>query len=259
MSKIFKSSDIRIDENNRVDIRINGKNKKVEDKIKDNLKSDEISEKGNNILESANNKAKIIEENAVKKAKSEAESIIENSKIEGDKIINSSKEEANKIKEDAYNDGYSQGFRKGEEEVELIKKEAEKLIIEADKYKDELIEDLEPEIIELILDLVVKLLSDEVEINPDVVGILIRKGLNEAAVTGDISIHVSKEDYEYVEDNRNEILAGVETMAKITIDEDLSLSKSECIIETEFGNINANLDEQFKELKKSMYYLLNTR
>lgn len=305
MSKIFKASDIVVDENNRVNIKVHtlsellSKQEKKEETI---LEEETLDEPEKEITEE--NTEEEIEEDEPVSTVSEPEQekidqdailgeILQNAHEEAEKIMNEADEKAKEIiakaeasakekaldiekkakeeaeqktllviqeaKEEGFRKGHSEGIEEGNKEAAAIKEEALRIREEALAYKGELIENTEPEIVELILGIIKKLISDEIEIDPQVIVFLIKKALRQVSVTGNIQVFVSYEDFENVDNNKKEIFSGLETMAKIEFFRDGSLSKGQCIIETPMGGINCNIGEQFKELEKSMYFLLKNR
>lgn len=69
-------------------------------------------------------------------------------------------------------------------------------------------------------------------------------------------IHVSKEDYSYVNMQKKQILAGaVGESAGVDVVEDLTLEKNDCMIETENGIFDCGLGTQLSELKRKLMLL----
>lgn len=263
MSRIFKSHNVRVDENNRVNIK--------------NLKDTPVN---NVIVETHNIESKVEEQPKLYEAPSEDEAnaiskqIIENASLEAKSIIDKAEEKAKEIIEDAeesghkmsisikneaYKTGYDDGINKGYQEASAIREEAEVIKKEALEYRENLINKIEPEMIDLIIDIVNKLLSVEIKTNPKVISLLIKQGLSKSTLTEDISIHVSKDDYQSVLNSKDEIMASLDTMTDIKFIEDTTLKKSDCIIETGFGTIDCGLTTQYNELKKNLYYILGNR
>lgn len=276
MSRIFKASDIVVDKNNRVSIQVmpapmeapvkeNPAPEKKAAEIPKELKvpQEKLLKETEELIQKKLEAAEIKAREIIQSSEEEKAAIIESARAEGENLrlsaIRSGEEEAENIKEEARKKGYDDGMAASLEKGDEIKAAALKIREEAVQYKEELLESTEPEAVELILSLVRKLISDEVDINPDVVLLLIKKGLRQAIMTGDIFVHIAKEDFEYALENKNAILSAVETMATIEFIEDIALSKGQCIIETSFGSINCNIDDQYKELKKNMYFILKNR
>ena len=69
-------------------------------------------------------------------------------------------------------------------------------------------------------------------------------------------IHVSKEDFAYVNMQKREIQANAVTgNVNLEIIEDISLHKNECLIETEGGIFDCGLGTQLSELTRKLKLL----
>ena len=257
LSRIVKYHDATIDSNNRVSIQIMsskdenlkvGKQEPIEVEKKDEEPEIDQQVLAKQIVGEAKSKAKGLEQAARK----EAEDIVEDAKEKAHK-------QAIEIRENAYKEGYDDGVVKANKLADSLKAEVEVMRKEGEQYCQDLIKQIEPDMIELIVDILNKLLSTEVEINPKIISILIRQGLSKATLTEDISVHVSKEDYPNILESKDEILSSLDTMATVSFVEDPTLKRSDCIIETGFGNIDCSLGVQRDELIKNLYYILKNR
>ena len=78
--------------------------------------------------------------------------------------------------------------------------------------------------------------------------------------TREFLIHVSKEDYPYVNENR-EILHAclMSENARIELVEDLTVQAGECLIETEGGIFDCGLGTQLEELNRKLKVLSYTK
>ena len=72
----------------------------------------------------------------------------------------------------------------------------------------------------------------------------------------DFMVHVSKEDYPYVNMQKKQIMAGaVSANCNVEVVEDLTLAKNECLIEAESGIFDCGLGTQLSELKQKLMLL----
>jgi flagellar assembly protein FliH len=142
---------------------------------------------------------------------------------------------------------------------DLIREEAQQTLNDAIAERAAMQEALEPEIIEMIIGITEKLLGNIVEVNPAIIVNLVKQGFAAAAISGDVKVNVSAEDYDAVSKSKNELLALTDGASKVTVVKDLSLSPMDCVIETEFGNIDCSLGQQFESLKANLTYILNNK
>jgi len=217
----------------------------TEDTIADNPTPEEVAQ---NIIDDAKNQAKQI----IEKAEIDAEELILNKKTEFDSKI---QEEYEKNLRRGYEDGLKKAF----DEVQQIKDETEKIKNQTKEEREQTLSSLEPDIVNLISDITHKILFDTVTVNPKVILNLVRQGLAKATVTGNITIRVSESEFEAVSQNKAEILKIVDSSVNVDVAKDLSLKKGDCIIETNFGNIDCSLGQQFEGLKQNLYYILENR
>lgn len=200
-------------------------------------------------------------EDILEVARKQSEQIIENAKQEAKEILLQAdieiQEKSSKIYEESQRNGYTKGYEKGYSETEALKIEAEETLLNAKFERQQLEEQLEPEIINLIIGISQKILTDAFSINPQIISLLIRKGLQNIKDLKDLKISVSEKQYEYVLKNKNEIL-GIDTNKNnIEIIKDISLDDDDCVIETEFGTIKCGVKEQFNGIKEALQYILN--
>ena len=68
-------------------------------------------------------------------------------------------------------------------------------------------------------------------------------------------VHVSKEDHEYVSENRDELLAGLGGSATIEVIEDMTLAAGSSFVETDGGIYDCSLGTELELLKKELRIL----
>lgn len=181
--------------------------------------------------------------------KAEADSMIENAKAEITIM-------QTKAYEEAKNQGYQEGCRQGTAEADALKNEyaASQKQLEAD-YQREL-EELEPKLIDALTGIYEHIfqvdLSDYKEL---VTGLLIRtmQKMDDVRI---FMVHISREDYHTVINSRERILAETgKGSAKVEFIEDMTLSQSQCFIETENGIYDCSLGTELKELERKLKLL----
>ena len=71
----------------------------------------------------------------------------------------------------------------------------------------------------------------------------------------DFIVHVSKADYEAVSAAKDELFAGLATLASIEIVEDITLGANQCMIETSNGIYDCSIGSQVEELGRKLRLL----
>jgi len=256
--KVVKSPWVNIDTENRVIIdiiRYTGNDSGTGESDFGSDRSEE-SDPSNKISNDIVDPKKILDQ-----AEAGANLILENAKKSADKMLLEAQKERERLAEEtreaAQREGYEEGRRIGDEEAEAMKAEAQEIIIEAHKEREEIIRSIEPEMVEVIIKSVHKLLTDSYAIHRDAVVHIIRKGLSNAALGGNIVIRVSADDYEHVLEHKVSIFIMTGSEENVSFVKDMSLNAGDCIIETPYGNIDCGLDQQFEALKENLYLIYN--
>jgi len=166
-------------------------------------------------------------------------------------------------------DGYNVGFEEGKNQAELdvnkaleaYSKEQEsvledlksELIKEYSEYKLE----LEPKMLSVIEDLVVKIIGVQ-KTSKGTVMHLIKCGLEEIELHGDLIIKVSSKDLDAVVEHKHELTEELSEKIKVEILKDQQLEENECIIETSMGTIDCSLGTQLEGLLKELRLIKNS-
>ena len=244
-NRIIKTGTFIIDNNNKVIIDVPTIFEEQQEPIKEYEEEIKINpeDEAEKIITVAKNEASNIIEQALKQAQDESNDIIT--------LANA---EAEVIEKKAQENGYKTGIKEAQSEADNIKQQAENIKNEAILWKKNQEESLEPQIVNLIINIIEKLINQT--INPNIIINLIKQGLNSSTIIGNIIIYVSQNDHSYVLEHKDEILALTDGSVKVDIVKDLSLNDNDCIIETPFGNIDSSLNQQLENLIQDLRYIL---
>ncbi len=242
------------------DKRVINSNELIAEKIKDYMKeqqendenyADEFSElldseKVEKLLE---DKEEVMEsvnrEEVLEEARKEADDILEQARIEADACKRQAYDEASK-------DGYSKGYAKGVEEAEALKAslEQEKVKLQQDYQKE--FENMEPQLVDAILEVVGTVFQVQFAEKKDFVMHLLQATLNKIEGSKDYLVRVSKDDFAVVSEKKSEIQSQLPRNAVLEIVEDMTLTKNQCLIETDGGVFDCSLDTQMDSLVRDL-------
>lgn len=261
MSRILKAPYVTIDNNNYFSID-NTLNIPEEAIIKETEEIFEETEEfsSNETLETEQEMLENMRDEILETAREQAEKIIENAKNEAENIINQAnleiEQQAKQIYEENKENGYKEGFEKGTIEIQGLKEEANQIISNAIEEKEIIEQKIEPDLINLVINISQKILTNAFKINPEIISLLIKKGLQNVKELVNLKIIVSENNYEFVMSNKDEILKIDTSKNNIEIIKDSSLEDDNCIIETELGIIKCGAKEQFEGIKEALQYIL---
>lgn len=116
---------------------------------------------------------------------------------------------------------------------------------------DQRILELETKAVSLALDISKRILSTTAEAKPEYIIDVIRRALTELGTQKGLVIRVSHQDYEFLEVvGLPEDLMGAQSKIKYVPDDKI---ESGCVVETEYGSVNLELDHMWNEVKDKIY------
>lgn len=198
----------------------------------------------------------------VEQARKEAITILEEARAEAARITEEARSlmeaEKNKVLTEAGENGYREGLIKAGEEAEALRREYREKEAELESFYRQQIEEMEPKLVDAITDIYQHIFDVELSNHKEILLNLLRSALKGAGGR-DFLIHVSREDYIYISENRTKLLEVLPSRCELDVVEDQSLAVNECLIETEGGMIDCGLDTQMTELKQKLRLLARTK
>ena len=195
----------------------------------------------------------------VEQAYADASAVIESANSEAAGVLESAEQEAARIKEASKASGYDEGYNQGREEGlkyyeqmqnELAQQEAQRV----NDYNAKL-ESMESDLVETLTSIYEHVLSVSLSDMSEVIFKLLDNTIHSIEGGKNYLVHVSKDDYEYVLEHKDELKKGLGSSDTVEIIEDMTLSESQCYIEADTGIYDCGLDTQLKALSKELRLL----
>ena len=189
-------------------------------------------------------------------AENEAASIIEKAKQQAAQIIADAEAEKERIGRDSYSEGFdkghSEGYDKGVEEVNRLIERMHKMLEAVMMRREEILQDTESQIVELVILMARKVIKILSENQKNVVMANTLAALKKVKTRGNVVLRVNLEDVKLTSSNIDEFIKHVENVKGITVIEDSAVEKGGCIVETDFGAIDARISSQLQELENKI-------
>jgi len=189
-------------------------------------------------------------------AQREADDIIAKARLEAEQIIADAQEQRDKLQGEAEQKGYAEGnargYQEGQEEVERLIERMHKIVESVMQRREEILQETESQIVELVILMarkVVKILSEN---QKNVVMANTLAALKKVRARGTVTLRVNVEDLQLASAHTQEFIQHVENIQGINILEDSSVEKGGCIVETDFGAIDARISSQLTELENKI-------
>jgi flagellar assembly protein FliH len=189
----------------------------------------------------------------------DAQAQVDAARQEADNIRAAAAKDAETIRENARQEGTQQGYQDG---IAQAEQECSQRMAELDQKQKELetayetrIQDLEPQFIDTLTGIYEHIFHVELQGYRDILFYLITNTMRKIEGNRSFFIHVSKEDYPFVSMQKKQIAASVAAGSSIEVVEDLTLSKNQCMIETEDGIFDCGVSTQLTELSNRLKLL----
>lgn len=146
--------------------------------------------------------------------------------------------EAEKVKEQAFQEGFQEGL------ISLSKH-----LFTLDEELKHLREDIQRKILPLALKAARKIIGEELRLHPDRIVDIVLTSLKPVTQHRKIVIYVNKADLDMLEASKSKIKSIFEHLENLSIQERADVEPGGCMIETEAGIINAQLENQWRALE----------
>jgi len=200
-------------------------------------------------------------EEKIKEIENTKSEIINQANIKAQEIINKAIQEAQnkaqQILEQAYNQGYSQGYNEAksklEQEYQQKIQELQEQIKNILNLRESLVKEMEKDIVELAIKVAEKVINKKIEEEPELVSNYLIELLPKIEQAKNITIWINPNEIEYVRLSKEKFKNLVENVENINIAPDSRIEKGGCIIETNFGKIDARVSTKLEVLKEIIF------
>lgn len=165
-------------------------------------------------------------------------------------------ERSQQEKEEAYKNGYSDGFQmgtaKGQEEAARISGEFNQLITDVRNQRGEIFRQAELEIVELALAIARKIISVHAELMPDIVIDSARKAVKLLLDRTSLVVKVAPEQETFIRENLDRLYEMDDRIQKIDIETDRRVGPGGCMLDTESGNVDARIETELQNIEDAL-------
>ncbi len=190
------------------------------------------------VLARADEKARSI----VAQAEAQAGEMQENARLKVEMIEENAREQGLK---EGRKEGYEQGFA----EIRRLSNQLHYMISGVLQRREEIIASLESDLIDLTLLIarkVVKVLSEN---QKDIVIYNTLEALKKLRCRGSVTLRVHPEDMDVSQEYKEHFIREVENLEGVHVAEDHMVPRGGCIVESDFGEIDARISSQLREVE----------
>ncbi|MEN3186382.1 MAG: FliH/SctL family protein [Atribacterota bacterium] len=189
----------------------------------------------------------------------ERERIIAQAELEARELLARAQNAAEAIKSEAWEEGWKKGLQEGREAgKEEIRKIFDQKIVVWEKWlaairesRAEILVNLGEPILEFSFALARKIIGREIEREPFIEAI-VERALQKLSNRERVLVRVNRNDYVRIKEMKEELLRRIDGLGYLEIQEDPRVEEGGCIVETVFGNIDAQIETQLLNLREEL-------
>jgi flagellar assembly protein FliH len=160
-----------------------------------------------------------------------------------------------RLEKAAFDSGFLQGQKSGkelaEQKLEAAARRYSESLQEISSLKSILRTQVEREVVKLAVEVAKKIVYREIRIDPAIIQTLVRVALSHVAEKSAVTIHLNPIDYAYLHKLRPELAQSEGRDVAYLADN--SIGQGGCLIQTECGDIDARIEEKFREVENTFF------
>ncbi|WNY60112.1 flagellar assembly protein FliH [Borreliella bissettiae] len=211
---------------------------------------EEAKAKANEVLEAAKQEADLLQREAIYKKESinaESNAEIERLAREYEEKLKTDLEMATaKGREEGYRKGYESGF----EDFDKVMRKLHSIMASLIAERKGILESSSAQIVSLVMQIAIKVIKRITDSQKDIVLENVNEVLKRVKDKTQITIRVNLDDLDIVRHKKNDFISRFDVIENLEIIEDPNIGKGGCIIETNFGEIDARISSQLDKIEE---------
>ncbi len=181
--------------------------------------------------------------------------VLEEARKEAQRIVAEAEKEAEAIRRKAYEEGWREGEKKAQEVVKRAWEEKvkvfERILKECARAREHNWKVLQEPLCELVFALAEKVIQREAERAP-FVGETIAQALLRLSQRERVLVRVHPEECALVREFKEDLFRRIDGLEFLEVKEDPRVARGGCIVETQFGNVDARIETQIAILREEI-------
>jgi flagellar assembly protein FliH len=175
---------------------------------------------------------------------------------QGAELVEVARQQAERIAGEARSEGYETGYAEGrataERETADLLAFAESAVREVAETRQQLLDDAEPALVRLAIQVAEKVLQAKLELEPERVADVLRGALRKAYVRNRLTVVCNPDDIALIEAATPSLHEAVGTLGNLELVGDRRIKRGGVIVRTDAGDVDATLDAQLTRLREVM-------
>ncbi|NTW04793.1 MAG: hypothetical protein HGA27_01565 [Peptococcaceae bacterium] len=193
------------------------------------------------LLEEAKNKAEVIIASALEEAEKHKENTNREALVEAERI-------GREAYERSFEEGKKDALDNAEADAVAIRDEARSVLDQSEKIRKQMLESLEKDVLELSVEIAEKVLNFKLKLDPQIVVDLARDSIDLLKEREQVVLFVNPYEVGFFEERKGELLRELSPKGELHIVADKEIAPGGCIVETEYGKVDAQLKTRWQTL-----------
>ena len=172
-------------------------------------------------------------------ASAKARELLQKAQQEAESILQKAEEAAQKQRQNGYDTGYQEGLAQTTE-----------LLMKARLEQEQFLKNANRDLMDLAFKIAEKIIGKQLEIDPDSIISIVKQAMQTVRQTKQLTIRVHPDDAKRLKANEEELQEALGRQRFLDVVEDKKVQQGGCIIESEIGTVEAQLNTQLERLKK---------
>jgi type III secretion protein L len=172
-------------------------------------------------------------------ASGKARELLQKANQEAEAIVRKAEEDSAKQRQNAYDTGYQEGLAQTTE-----------LMIKARMEHEQFVKNANRDVMDLAFKIAEKIIGKQLEIEPETIISIVKQAMQNVRQSKQLTIRVHPDDAKLLKENEEELQETLGRQRILDVVEDKKVQRGGCIIESEIGTVEAQLQTQLERLKK---------
>jgi len=176
------------------------------------------------------------------------------SQAAAEKTVQITDSDIKKLQQDAYAKGHAEGLKSHNKDVAAKLDALAAITKTIPQIKKDILDKGEEQMVKLAIAIAEKILQQEVSTSKEIILGVLKGALKNIAETEGMKVHLNPQDFRYMMEVKKDFLQSFDGIRNIVFEEDSSIKRGGAVVETMFGEVDARLENQIKEIKAALLH-----
>lgn len=159
------------------------------------------------------------------------------------------------VSDEYYRKGFTEGVEFQKTEIMPVLEAISAMTRMIPLIKNDIIAKNEEQVVKLAIAIAEKILNQEVATRKDVIIGVLKGVLKNISEKEGMKVRLNQQDFRYMMEVKKDFMQSFDGVRNIVFEEDVSIKRGGAVVETMFGEVDARLENQLKEIKTAMLKL----